>query len=120
MTTRSPGHMRPYALTKISTFAFSALMLAALPATADDSASLTIRNHRFEPATISVKAGTKIKLTVHNAQSEAAEFESSELNREKVVAPGSTITVYVGPLEPGTYGFFDDFHQATTGQIVAK
>jgi plastocyanin len=120
MITRSLGHQRPYALPQISVFAFSALLLAAAPAAADDSASLTIRNHRFEPSTISVKAGTKIKLTVHNAQSEAAEFESSELNREKVVPPGSSVTVYVGPLEPGSYGFFDDFHQATTGQIVAK
>lgn len=87
---------------------------------ADESHAITIRNHRFEPATISVKAGQKIKLTITNAQSEAAEFESSELNREKVVPPGSSATIYVGPLDAGRYGFFDDFHPATKGTLVAK
>ena len=84
------------------------------------SASLTITNHHFEPATLNVKAGVKVKITVHNAQGEAAEFESAELNREKVIPPGASATVYVGPLEPGSYGFFDDFHPAATGRIVAK
>lgn len=92
----------------------------ATPARADESHSITIRNHQFEPSTLSVKAGQKIKLTVSNAQKEAAEFESSELNREKVVPPGSSATIYIGPLEPGSYGFFDDFHPATKGTIVAK
>lgn len=90
------------------------------PVLADESHSITIRGHRFEPSTVTVKAGQKIKLTVTNAQSEAAEFESAELNREKVVPAGASATVYIGPLEPGRYGFFDDFHPATKGVIVAK
>lgn len=81
---------------------------------------LTIRDHRFEPSTITVKSGVKVKLTITNAQKAAAEFESNELNREKVIPPGSTGVVYIGPLEAGTYKFFDDFHPATTGRIVAK
>ena len=50
----------------------------------------------------------------------AAEWESYELNREKVVPAGGTTNIYLGPLTPGTYPFFDDFNQAVTGQIVAK
>jgi len=50
----------------------------------------------------------------------AAEFESSELNREKVEPAGQSAVIYVGPLSPGTYPFFDDFHQSTRGRIVAK
>jgi len=92
----------------------------ATEARADDSASLTIRNHHFEPRALSVKAGNKIAISVTNAGSEPAEFESSELNREKVIPPGKTVTIYVGPLSPGAYPFFDDFDQANTGQIVAK
>lgn len=84
------------------------------------SHSLTIRDHQFHPNTLTVKAGTKVRLTVTNAQKEAAEFESAELNREKVIPPGSSATIYIGPLQPGSYGFFDDFHQSTKGQIVAK
>lgn len=101
--------------------AILALVAVSVPVCAQEAAySITIRNHHFEPSTLTVKAGTKIKLTVTNAQSEAAEFESAELNREKVVPPGSSVSVYIGPLEPGSYGFFDDFHQSTTGRIVAK
>src|SRR3954452_6768656 len=75
--------------------------------------SLTIHNDRFEPSTLSVKAGVKFKLVVKNATSRAAEFESAELNREKVVPAGTSGTIYIGPLQPGTYPFFDDFHQST-------
>lgn len=95
-------------------------LLCGLSAAHADSASLTIRNHKFEPSSISVKAGVKVELSVTNAGSKPVEFESSELNREKVIAPGQTVTIYVGPLEPGTYPFFDDFDQAATGRIIAK
>ena len=102
------------------TLAASALLCGITLAHADDSASITIRNHHFEPSTITVKAGVKVHLSVTNAGTEPAEFESSELNREKVIPPGATVSIYVGPLAPGTYPFYDDFDQANTGKIVAK
>lgn len=96
-------------------------LAAAAPALAEEASyDLTIRNNRFEPSVLGVKAGVKIKLTVRNAGSATAEFESNELNREKVIPAGSTAVIYVGPLEPGSYGFFDEFHPAATGRIVAK
>jgi hypothetical protein len=49
-----------------------------------------------------------------------AEFESSSLHREKIVNPGSQIAVFVGPLDPGSYEFFDDFHGETRGHLIAK
>ena len=82
--------------------------------------SLTIHDTHFEPATLNVKAGVKFKLSVRNARKAAAEFESAELNREKIVPPGGNVTVLLGPLKPGSYAFFDDFHRATKGTIVAK
>jgi hypothetical protein len=94
---------------------------AGSPTSAQDAVyKLTIRDHKFEPPTLEVKADTKFKLSVTNAQKEPAEFESSELNREKVIPPGATVSVNIGPLKPGTYGFMDDFHQQATGSIVAK
>ena len=43
------------------------------------------------------------------------------LNREKLVPPGQTVTVFLGPLEPGEYKFFGDFHQDTAqGVLIAK
>src|SRR5262245_59920096 len=82
--------------------------------------SLTIPDAHFEPATLDVKAGVKFKLSVRNARKVAAEFESAELNREKVIPPGQSVIIYVGPLAPGTYPFFDDFHQSTQGRMIAK
>jgi hypothetical protein len=42
------------------------------------------------------------------------------LHREKIVNAGGEIIQYVGPLDPGSYEFFDDFHGATRGHLVAK
>jgi hypothetical protein len=86
----------------------------------EPSYSLTIEGGKFQPATLTVKAGVKFKLSVTNKGTKPAEFESAELNREKVVPAGGSITVYIGPLSPGTYTFFDDFDQKNRGQIVAK
>jgi hypothetical protein len=92
---------------------------ATLPAQ-ETAYSITIHDDRFEPSTLSVKAGVKFQLQVKNARKVAAEFESAELNREKVVPPGQSTVIYIGPLAPGTYPFFDDFHQSTRGRLVAK
>lgn len=81
---------------------------------------LTLKNHTFEPATLKVPANTKFKLLVTNHNAMPSEFESVDLNREKIVLPGSTITVFIGPLAKGSYKFFDDFHQASTGVLVAE
>jgi hypothetical protein len=82
---------------------------------------LSLKNHIFVPQELTVPAGQKIKLIVKNEDAIAAEFESYELNREKIVTANSEIVVYIGPLDPGTYPFFDDFHRdTTTGKIIAK
>ena len=84
-------------------------------------ATLTIQDHRFIPAELVVPAGRKIKLTVVNKDATAEEFESYELNREKIVAGNGRITVYVGPLRPGRYPYFGEFHMDTAqGVLVAK
>lgn len=81
---------------------------------------LVLQNHQFQPATIKVPANTKFKVLVTNRNPMPSEFESSDFNREKIVLPNSTITVFIGPLDKGTYKFFDDFHQSTTGTLIAE
>jgi len=82
---------------------------------------LTAKDGYFTPETVEVPAGKKFRLMVKNAGSTPEEFESHELNREKVIPPGKTVTIIIGPLKPGTYGFFGEFHPKTAkGQIVAK
>src|SRR5262245_7800042 len=100
--------------------ALSTTATIAPPRAQEHSYSLTIHDTRFEPATLDVKAGTKFKLVVRNARKVTAEFESAELNREKVIPAGQSVVIYIGPLAPGTYPFFDDFHQSTRGQMIAK
>lgn len=82
---------------------------------------LLIRNARFEPATIEVPANTKFRLLIKNEGPGAEEFESVELRKEKVLAPGASSFLIFQPLKPGVYKFFGDFHPETAqGQIVAK
>jgi len=57
---------------------------------------------------------------VHNTGTNAVEFESLQLRKEKVLAPGAQSFVVIAPLQPGEYKFFDDFHQQAQGVIVAK
>ncbi len=100
--------------------AFFVLAFAA-PAVADDpSFSIVLKNNQFVPSEVQIPAGVKVKLVVRNDNPTASEFESSQFHREKVVPPGQEITVFVGPLDPGSYEFFDDFHPATRGHLVVK
>lgn len=97
--------------------------MAAAPAAhaLDKEAHLVIRDHKFEPAELTVPAGQKIKLLVENQDATPEEFESNELNREKIVVGKGTITVFIGPLDAGRYRFFGDFHQETAqGVLVVK
>ena len=99
----------------------AALVWFAQPAQADGLPLLVLHNHRFVPDRIVVPAHVKFKLRVENSDDTADEFESTDLNREKLVSPGQTITVFLGPLAPGTYHFFGDFHQDTAqGVLVAQ
>lgn len=83
--------------------------------------NLSIKDHRFDPATIEIPADQKVKLIVKNLDPTPEEFESTDLNREKIIAGNGQGIVYVGPLKPGAYGFFGDFNQNTAqGRIVAK
>ena len=99
----------------------SASLLANVAAAEDaPDQHLNIKNHAFVPQELTVPANHKIKLTIKNDDTTPVEFESDDLNREKVVPANGSVTVYLDPLDPGTYEFFDDFHRDTTGKIIAK
>lgn len=83
--------------------------------------TLVLKEHRFSPAELRVPAGKKIKLFVDNQDATAEEFESHELNREKIIPGNAKGHVYIGPLEPGRYPYFGDFNaQAARGVIIAE
>lgn len=104
-------------------FAIAALLVlaASVSASADPGpVPITIRDHQFVPAEVTVPAGAKVELSIRNEQTTPAEFESTSMHREKVVPPGGAISLYIGPLSPGRYEFFDDFHPASRGFVVAQ
>lgn len=87
---------------------------------ADPTFTLSLKDHKFDPAELAVPANVKVKLIVKNLGSTPSEFESTELRREKVIPGGTQGIVFVGPLRPGSYEFFDDFHPDTRGHLVVK
>jgi uncharacterized cupredoxin-like copper-binding protein len=99
------------------------LSTVGLPAAADDmpTIQLLMKNGRLYPETLEVPANTRFRLQVKNEGPGAAEFESLELRKESVLAPGVTRTLVFAPMKPGSYKFFDEFHPETAqGKIVAK
>jgi uncharacterized protein (DUF58 family) len=106
--------------------AFVLFLLVALPASLPASAqqtatvSISVKNHRFQPAQIQAPAKVPIELHVKNLDPTPMEFESVSLRVEKVVAGNSEGIIRLRPLEPGSYNFFDDFNQQTNGTLVVK
>lgn len=105
---------------------FLRLLLLALLAPLAQAAELptyllVMHDGRLAPETIEVPAHVKFRLEIRNQGRNAAEFESLELKKESVLAPGVTRTLVFAPLKPGSYKFFDEFHPDTAqGRIVAK
>ena len=82
---------------------------------------IQIKDHKFIPAELVVPARKKIKLRIENLDRTPEEFESYDLNREKVVSGGRKIIVFIGPLKPGTYKYFGEFNPKTAqGVIIAR
>jgi len=91
------------------------------PASADDPIQLTISGHKFEPAEIKVPAGKEVTLLVINKDAEAEEFESHDLDIEKVIAGGQQATVTIRALDAGKYEFVGEYHEDTAkGVLIAE
>ena len=79
---------------------------------------LVIKDHLFYPSELTVPAFTQIKLVIHNQGETSEEFESLELNREKIIGPNRTAVIYLGPLEPGDYPFFGEFNPKSAQGVL--
>ena len=103
-----------------------ALLLLVFPvaAQADQLVTLVIQNHTFSPSTFEVPAGERFRIQLTSHDESVDEFESYDMKFEKIIVPGNTITVFAGPLHPGTYTFFDDYHpdqaKGTVTAVAAK
>lgn len=99
-------------------FGMVAVLTVGQSALAAEPIVLQIKNHAFTPKEVTLPANTRIKVEVQNMDDTPAEFESSDMRVEKIIVPGGKITVNLGPLKPGTYKFFDEYHPDTATGIV--
>lgn len=106
-----------------------ALLAAAVlapPALAGDEPpvreyKLVIENHRWQPDQVVIPANTKVRFVIDNRDDTPEEFDSRDLNREKVLMGKTRGQVYIGPLAPGRYKFQGEYHAATAqGVVIAK
>lgn len=88
----------------------SLLLLCSFALSARPEFTLTLKDHLFSPFKLVVPANTKFKIRLINQDPTPEEFESFSLNREKVVLGQAEAVIYLGPLQPGEYPFFGDFH----------
>jgi hypothetical protein len=100
--------------------AVSALGLSSAAA-AENAFTLTIKDHRFEPAELRLPANQPATLTVKNLDPTPEEFESKPLRIEKVIPGNSEAVFTLRPLKAGRYKFVGEFHEDDAkGEIIAE
>jgi len=114
---RSLGSGRDFAAAMLLAAVAIAAPRGAIPGDAL-TLSLTLKDHKFDPAEVHAPPGTPIQFKVKNLNDIVSEFESSDLHFEKIVPVGSEAVVYVRPQQPGKYNFYDDFHHETQGYLI--
>ena len=98
-----------------------ALLASSMVAAKTPIIEITIKDHLFYPSELVIPADKKVKLLVINADETAEEFESYELNREKIITGNSKSIIFIGPLPAGRYPFFGEFYPKTAqGVIIAQ
>jgi hypothetical protein len=80
--------------------------------------TIEIRDHLFFPSQLVIPANTKVKLMIVNRDPTPEEFESYELNREKVIMGGAKAMIFIGPLPAGEYPFFGEFNPKTAQGLI--
>ncbi|MBT1449302.1 cupredoxin domain-containing protein [Glaciecola sp. XM2] len=109
--------------TRIVIAASITLASGLMPVIAEETKvfALVLKNHTFMPATLTIPANEKVKIIIENKDDTAEEFDSFDLNRERVIFAGKSATIYVGPLPPGTYEYFGEYHpNSARGQVIVS
>lgn len=100
---------------------FGGVAIAGAPVAGKTVFEITIKDNLFYPSELEVPRDTKVKLIISNEDKTPEEFESYELNREKIIMGGRKATIFIGPLAPGRYPFFGEFNPKTAqGAIVVR
>ena len=97
------------------------LALIATPAFAEGPIEVRLKNHKFTPSVIKVKANKPSMIILYNDDDMADEFDSSSLKIERVVPGHAKANIRIRALAPGKYPFMGEFHAATAqGMVIAE
>lgn len=99
---------------------FITLLLPFSANAIDTEYTLVIKDQHFQPAELSVPSGKKIRLEISNQDDTPMEFESTDMSREVIVPAHGKTTIFIGPLDPGSYRFLNDFNHQMEGTVVVK
>ena len=101
--------------------ALIALSAPAAPTLAQGPTELHLKNHRFTPNVIKVKANKPSMIMLYNDDASADEFDSASLKVEKVVPGHAKGAIRLRALAPGKYPFMGEFNAATAqGVVIAE
>ena len=110
-------------MTKIKSLALALVAAAGVSgaARAQDNFTLTIKDHKFDPAEVHIPADKPATLVVKNLDATPEEFESKPLRIEKIVPPNAEASFTLRPLKAGRYKFVGEFHEETAkGEVVVE
>jgi hypothetical protein len=111
------------ALRRVLILVAGSLSLASFAVKAEDSATyeITLKGQTFTPAELKVPAGTAFIIKMKNENDAPAEFESTDMKFEKIVAGHSEIVTRVKPLPGGEFEFYDEYHEdVARGTVVSE
>ena len=83
-----------------------------------DEYVIVIKDHKFIPEKLEIPANVKVRLIIDNQDNEVEEFESVDLRREKIIPAKGRVKINIGPLEPGEYKIFGDFHSSSANGLI--
>ncbi len=88
---------------------------------AAETYTLTIKDHKFDPAELKIPAEKAATLVVKNLDGTPEEFESKPFRIEKVVPANSEASFQLRAMKPGRYKFFGEFHEdSAKGEVVVE
>jgi hypothetical protein len=101
-------------------FIMTILVVSNYPKEQLPNYEIKLKNHIFYPDTITIQKNQIVQLTIVNEDKNLEEFESIDLQKEKIILPMSEISFLIGPLLPGEYKYYGEFNSAAKGVIIAK
>ena len=106
---------------KLPLLAVVASLALATSSFAQAPIEVHLKNHRFTPSVIKVKANQTAVIMLFNDDDTADEFDSSSLKVEKVVPGHAKGAIRLRPLPPGKYPFMGEFFSKTAqGVVIAE